>query len=398
MSLHPAVIPARLALGVLLAPGVLLAGACQGDAPAPAPRSVDARAPVTPSPAPEPPRAEAPPEPERRVTLVAVGDVLLGRYVDRDTYRPVVQSAGGPDPAGAAAFVEVAPILRRADLALANVESPVLAEPAAFSVHARLTFRADPRALPVLAEAGFDVLSFANNHALNFGARGLRETLAHVERAGLRPVGIGPDQARADAPVILEKNRVRVAVLGRTTWLNSNRPPTRDAAIAHVSNRALKSELRAAVRQARASTAFDFLVVFLHWGNEYAPAASSHQRRAARAMIDAGAHLVIGHHPHVVQEVELYGGGLIAYSLGNFVFDNGRIDQRRSVILEVTLDLRDGRPQVRAPVLHPVLIDRHTRAPRLARGREYRIWRRKLAAMSPDVTVAAEPPEPEPGQ
>lgn len=344
-----------------------------------------------------------------RITVMAVGDVLFGRYTDRETYLPVVVP-GRDDP-----FADVASILRRADVALANVESPVLNEPADFWVHGRLTFRAGPEALPALDAAGFDVLSFANNHALNFGAHGLRETLAHVDRTRLRAVGIGRDQAEADGPVLIESAGVRVAVLGRTTWLNARRLPSKDAAIAYVSDRDMEARVAADVRQVRASGVADVVIVYLHWGRERAPRPGNHQRWAAHAMIDAGADLVIGHHPHVVQAVERHGNGLIAYSLGNFLFDNGLMEQRRSVILEVTLEVADGQTRVHEAVLHPVLVDRIPRRlpghipgriakrvpvllpedrmwmPRLARGRDYRIWARMLAELAPGIAIAPEP-------
>jgi poly-gamma-glutamate synthesis protein (capsule biosynthesis protein) len=354
----------------------------------------------------------------RRITVMAVGDVLFGRYADRETYLPVAVP-GHDEP-----FEDVAPVLRRADIALANVESPVLDEPAKFWVHARMTFRAGPEALPVLDAAGFDVLSFANNHALNFGAHGLRETLAQVGRTRLRAVGIGLDQAQADGPVLIESGGVRVAVLGRTTWLNARRLPGKDAAISYVSDRDMEARVAADVRQVRASGVADVVIVYLHWGRERSPAPGNHQRWAARAMIDAGADLVIGHHPHVVQAVERHGKGLIAYSLGNFLFDNGYIEQRRSVILEVTLEVAEGQARVHEAVLHPVLMERVLRRgpgpapervsgqiagrargpvgkgvladrmwmPRLARGRDYRIWARLLAALAPGVAIAPEPP------
>lgn len=320
---------------------------------------------------------------------MAVGDVLFGRYADRKTYEPVVLPEHG-DP-----FVDVAPLLGRADVALANIESPVLPEPAVFGVNARLTFRAAPEDLRALDAAGFDVLSFANNHALNFGTHGLRETLAHVGRTRLRAVGIGLDQAQADAPVVIETGGVRVAVLGRTTWLNGRAQPGKNAAIAYVSDKEMQARVAADVRALRARDAAEVVIVFMHWGREQAPRAGNHQRWAARAMIDAGAHLVIGHHPHVVQEIERHGDGLIAYSLGNFLFDNGHINQRRTVILEAVLAVDDGLARVDDVVLHPVLMESATHMPRLARGRDYQVWARLLAALAPGIRVA---PAPDSGQ
>jgi poly-gamma-glutamate synthesis protein (capsule biosynthesis protein) len=335
-----------------------------------------------------PARAPSPTAPARRITIMAVGDVLFGRYLDRKTYSAVVRAEHG-DP-----FVEVAPILRRADLALANIESPVLHEPDEFGVNSRLTFRAEPADLTRLEAAGFDVVSFANNHALNFGDHGVRESLAHVSRTGLRPVGIGLDQAQADAPAVVEVGGVRVAVLGRTTWLNGRLVQRKNAAISFVSDQEMQQRLAADVRAVRASTAADVVIVFIHWGREGSSHAGNHQRWAAQAMIDAGAHLVIGHHPHVVQEIERYGDGLIAYSLGNFLFDNGHMNQRRSVILEAAIEVEGGVARVADVELHPVLMELATHMPRLARGRDHLIWARLLATLAPGIRVAADPGDP----
>jgi gamma-polyglutamate biosynthesis protein CapA len=394
---------------VALAVAVWLGCACQGEAGVPSRGEVDRGlahalssapaaspgpgtpllpAPVTtPAPAPALPPLAAP-APARRITVMAVGDVLFGRYLDRETYAPVVRAEHG-DP-----FVEVAPILRRAGLALANIESPVLHQPAAFGVNARLTFRAEPADLAKVEAAGFDIVSFANNHVLNFGEHGVRESLAHVAGTGLRAVGIGLAQAQADAPVVIEVGGVRVAVLGRTTWLNGRLLPSKSAAISYVSDQEMQARVAADVRAVRASTAADVVIVFIHWGREGAAHAGNHQRWAAQAMIDAGAHLVIGHHPHVVQEIERYGDGLIAYSLGNFLFDNGHINQRRAVILEAAIEVEGGIARVADVELHPVLMELATHMPRLARGRDHLIWARLLAVLAPGIRVAADPDEP----
>lgn len=390
--------PVRAAWAGALVVVAWLACACQGEpgsrSRAASGRSLAHALPAAPPDAPAPPAPDAPPAaaapaPAPRITIMAVGDVLFGRYADRETYERVVSTEHG-DP-----FVDVAPILRRADLALANVESPVLVEPEKFGVNARMTFRAEPEDLAWLDAAGFDVLSFANNHALNFGTRGLRETLLHVGRTRLRAVGIGLDQAQADAPVVIDVDGVRVAVLGRTTWLNGKPSPSKHASIAFVSDLEMKARLAADVRAVRERAVADVIVVFIHWGRELAPRAGNHQRWAAQAMIDAGAHLVIGHHPHVVQEVERHGDGLIAYSLGNFLFDNGQIAQRRSVILEVGLAREGERVRVDEVVLHPVLMERATQKPRLARGRDHRVWARLLAALAPGAVIAPDPDAPD---
>jgi poly-gamma-glutamate synthesis protein (capsule biosynthesis protein) len=303
-------------------------------------------------------------------------------------------------PADEQPFADLAPLFDRADIVIGNLESPVVAEPDEFHVTGRhvrpgarwsLTFRADPAELPLLAVAGFDVLSLANNHARDLGPRAVAASRRNVEAAGLLGIGAGRTDREARAPAVIEQSGVRVAIIARTVWLKGLAGETDDSAVALLSNRRLVATVTDEIRTVRADTGADFVVVSIHWGHEYELEPDDSQRRAAHAMIDAGADVVIGHHPHVVQTFERYRGGVIAYSLGNFLFDTGGREPRRSAVLELALDASGDEPRVAGARLHPVLIHPDSRAPRLARHGGYRAWARDLAERAPAFEIAAEP-------
>ena len=320
-----------------------------------------------------------------RITIVAVGDILFGRYLTDRSYARVVREVADP-------FGDVAPILRGADLAFANLENPVRTAPDDFYINWLLTFRSEPGDAAMLVDAGFDVLSIANNHMRDIGPSSPTMTRAHLDRAGLVAVGAGKDAAAAYQPALVVRNGVRVAFIARTVWLKGiSEPVNVDGAVAMTQNRDLPGDLVAEVERVRAELEPDFVVVSLHWGWEYEIHPDSSQRKAARMAIDAGADLVIGHHPHVVQDVEYYRGGVIAYSLGNFLFDAGGRGQRKSAILEVTLDGRGDERQVIAAMLHPILLDQATHTPRRARRGGYRAWGAELAELAPDIALAPRP-------
>lgn len=274
-------------------------------APVPAPPA----APAAPGPqaglplAPEPELAPAP----ARVTLVAVGDIMLSRTVGKT----IAAKGDVRYP-----FLRMRDWLRGADIAFANLETSIT--PGRAVEQGEMLFRADPRTVDGLVDAGFDVLSLANNHTPNFGQKGLRDTFRYLHDAGIAFAGAGEDAAAARAPTVLERGGRRFAFLAFND--TDVVPASYAAGPAHAGTAFMDVDVMAeAVRDAR--KAADVVIVSMHSGREYAYVPDASQVRFARAAIDAGADLVIGHHPHVVQTVERYKDKLIFYSLGNFVFD-----------------------------------------------------------------------------
>lgn len=217
-----------------------------------------------------------------------------------------------------------------ADVAVVNLEGPISSRGKIYgSIY---SFRADPRAVEGLLYAGIDVVSLANNHTGDYGPDALLDTLALLDRNGIGVVGGGVTETEAAKPYVVSINGLKIAFIGVTAlapgWL------TRAGSLPAVMSLD-EPALVNAIAQARVDGA-DMVAVLLHWGNEYETKHTKEQGVFARKLIDRGVTMVIGHHPHVVQEVEMYGGGVIAYSLGNFVFDqNFSADTAQGLLLEI---------------------------------------------------------------
>jgi poly-gamma-glutamate synthesis protein (capsule biosynthesis protein) len=254
------------------------------------------------------------------VTVAAVGDVQLGRGVGRRVAR---QGVDYP-------FARVQERIRGADVALLNLECALSAE--GQLIAKRYSFRADPEAAGGLARAGFDLAVLANNHSLDCGRGAFAETRVSLEKYGRRYVGAGENAREAEAPLFLTVNGLRLAVLARTEHGMDGLIYREDApTVARLDPETIVEEVRAARREA------EVVIVSLHWGVEYAHEPQEWQRQMAHALIDAGATLVVGHHPHTPQPVERYKTGLIAYSLGNLVFDPIGEGGRHGLLLTCTL-------------------------------------------------------------
>jgi len=332
-----------------------LATFCGGDAPPLATPTPSASATASASPSPTLPA---------QVTLVAAGDVMLGRSIGDG-----VRRFGPLYP-----FEHVGDVLRGADVAFVNLEAPLSdgGQPA----NKDFVFRGSPTAARGLADAGIDVVSLANNHALDYGLEGLADTRAALTAAGIAYAGAGDNETAARSPLILERNGLRLAFLA---YVNTPRDSvsgfdvsataaTADrAGVAWATAEAVAADVAAVARRA------DVVIVSLHSGPEYQEAPGDLQVALAHAAIDAGARLVLGHHPHVLQGLERYRGGLIIYSLGNFAFDFDEVDYGQpgvpsalSAILQVTLT-REGVVSCR---LLPVAVDPADGRPHPAVGQE----------------------------
>jgi len=249
-------------------------------------------------------RAQLRPLVVRPVVLAAGGDVNLGASIGDAI------AAGGPDVPWRA----VAPVLRAADLALVNLECAVSNRGTPVSGK-EYVFRGAPRALAGLARAGVDIASVANNHSLDYGTDAFLDTLAHARRAGIRTVGGGDDLTAARRPVIVVRGGLRIAVLA----YSDVRPLGFDAAEGKPGT--ARADLTwIAEDVARVRRRADTVVVYFHWGTELATTPDSRQRSFAEAAIGAGASVVLGAHPHVLQPLERRERRLVAWSLGNFVF------------------------------------------------------------------------------
>ena len=255
------------------------------------------------------------------VTLIFVGDIMLddgpGRLI-----------AAGGDPL--APFAE---ILATADYRIGNLECPI-AESGEAPANKIYAFRATPAATRVMA-GRFDAVSLANNHSSDQGRAAFLETIAHLDEAGIAHFGGGHNLEEAHRPLWIERNGLKIALLG----YNEFKPRAFEAGpdwpgIAWSEDDQVLSDIRAA-RTAGA----DLVIPFMHWGWELEPRANNRQRELAKKMIDAGATLVVGGHPHVTQDIEIHHGRPIIYSLGNFVFDGfSEPEAQRGWLLKLRVD------------------------------------------------------------
>ncbi len=236
--------------------------------------------------------------------IVVVGDMSFNCYYDRLLNRL------GPDYP----FRHVLPLWRDADLRLGNLESPPTSQPRA--TPSKFTLRGSPRSVESLAQAGFDCLCVANNHMMDFGAEGLGEACSRITKAGIPVVGAGRNEKEAYAPVILEVRGQKVGILAFCDVIQVS-PLYAQGNGAGVAGWEPNVNL-SRIRELRQHV--DWLIVHMHWGIELAQLPSPQQREWARALVSAGADLILGHHPHVLQPVEVIDGAVVAYSLGNFLF------------------------------------------------------------------------------
>jgi len=253
----------------------------------------------------------------------AAGDVMLDRDVKK----------AGLEKGWEWLFAEVAPMLRSMDLTFCNLECPIGSKGKFINM-----FQAPQEAIAGITYAGFDVVSLANNHILDYHHEGMQETMAILAANNIAGVGAGGNIEEARRPVIMEVNGIKIGFVAYTEmWFVHAREP--------ISWQATEAEL--GVVPARLDFVWeditalrdkvDIIVASFHWGREYEDEPTAEQKALARTAVDAGADLVLGHHPHVLQGIELYKQGVIAYSLGNFVFDQRLPGTQESMILEFTL-------------------------------------------------------------
>jgi poly-gamma-glutamate capsule biosynthesis protein CapA/YwtB (metallophosphatase superfamily) len=257
----------------------------------------------------------------RPLRLASVGDINLG-----DAPGAAIAANGPRYP-----WASVGKALRRADIAFGNLECAVSKRGEPFLK--QFTFRGTPAALRGLRRhSGIDVLNLANNHVGDFGPEATVDTVRAVERLGMEAVGAGPDLRRALAPQVVERLGLRVAFVGFSSIAPLEFAAADDTpGTAWASPEAVARAVRAARRRA------DVVVATFHWGIEKATLESAEQRVLAQAAASAGAQLVIGAHPHVLQPLRREGAAVVAYSLGNFVFGAASPGTAATGILEADL-------------------------------------------------------------
>jgi poly-gamma-glutamate synthesis protein (capsule biosynthesis protein) len=282
----------------------------------------------------------------KQTRILFGGDIMLSRFVGK-------LARERKDPAFP--LRDIAPLLASADIAFANLESP-------FSDRGGprdegMVFHAAPEMIAGLEIAGIDVVSTANNHARDCGAYGVEYTVDWLEKHGIASVGTGRSHEAAHAGSVIERGGMKFGFLGYTFDQSNGNHTDVDERVAVMDIDGMRADVASILKRA------DVAIVSMHAGTEYAPRPNTQQTAFARAAIDAGASIVVGHHPHVVQSWERYRSGAIFYSLGNLVFDQfQRAETQRGAIAEVVFG---GRALVRAGLIQVNIV---RTAPRVARA------------------------------
>ncbi|MFC1714262.1 CapA family protein [Candidatus Poribacteria bacterium] len=285
-------------------------------------------------------------KPSESFSLVAVGDIMLDRGVGQK-----IEKRGTGFP-----FGNVARLLQVADLAFGNLESPI-SSLGTLTKGKEVTFRAALDAVSGMRDAGIDVVSLANNHAMDYGPNALVETMDVLAHSGVVYVGAGANSAAARRPADLTIRGVKISLLAYTyKFYMVVEAQERQPGVAIASGEQIKADVHKAKEWA------DVVIVSFHWGWEYSDHPDKETRELAHLTVEAGADLVIGHHPHVIQGVEVYKGGLICYSLGNFIFDQSSIRTRRGLLFRCDI----GKSGVQKAEFLPVAIDAAEFRPGLA--------------------------------
>ncbi len=341
---------AALCVAVLCAGGIAIPGSLRVDTPAPSLAfAAEPTSTVEPTGTPTPTSTPTPtPTVVPAITVTAVGDLCFDSSVKR-----LVASRGPKAP-----FSSTKKVLAASDVTVGNLEC-ALSRAGSPVPGKTFTFRGSPAAIRGLKWAGFDLLALGNNHARDYGSAALRGTITHLDRNRIAHAGAGATSKSAFKATYIKRDGATIAFLSY-----SQIGPASFKAGKHRSGTAYTTNLATVTRAIkRANKKADYVIVSFHWGIERRHTPTATQVRFGRAAVRAGADLVLSHHPHVIQGVEFYKKGLIAYSLGNFVFSPGSAEGHDTMILSCTMG-RKGVSKVRA---RPAHIDPYGR-PVLAKG------------------------------
>lgn len=253
---------------------------------------------------------------EKNINLIFAGDTTLASH-----YQELV-----PDPSDTSyPLKNLQKIFKKADLVMVNCENPITtANKKRFK---RFNFRMPPSLIPVFTDNNIKIVSLGNNHVYDFKEAGLLDTLNYLDQAGIKHVGAGKNLADARKPEFFEIKGKKIAFLAYGNY--SPATPVKSG-VACKKKEAILEDVRLAKKNGA-----DVIIVSFHWGREYAKKPNAADKKLAHAVINAGANIIIGHHPHILQPIEYYHGGIIAYSLGNFIFGGNRKSYETAILRTV---------------------------------------------------------------
>jgi len=238
------------------------------------------------------------------VTLKAIGDIAFFRSI----------ALKARDYGDNFIFDKVRDYLNNDDLLFGNFEFPFSNDANPHFLHSYHGYRANLSVLPALSKVNFDILNLANNHIMDWGLEGMMTTKNALESLGIKTIGVGINLKEARKPVVIEKKGVKFGFLGYVKagdWTVTDTT----SGTAKIDINLIREDINYLKRKV------DHIIVSLHWGTEFSDYPYPGDVKMAHKIIDIGARIILGHHPHVLQGYEKYGNGLIFYSLGNFVYD-----------------------------------------------------------------------------
>jgi gamma-polyglutamate biosynthesis protein CapA len=235
---------------------------------------------------------------KQEIKLLFVGDVMMARYVEK-RIKNLNKEYIYP-------FEKILNYLKTFDYVIANLEGPISDK--GVKVGSKYSFRMKPEVAEALSKANINIVNLANNHIFDYGKVAFEDTLKNLEKNNIKYFG------NSYEPLIIEKEGAKIGFLGFSDFLKHLEVKENKIGIATINDNI--SEI---IKKAKEKV--DILIVSFHWGEEYKKIANERQRKIAKIAIDSGADLVIGHHPHIIQNIEKYKDKFIFYSLGNFIFD-----------------------------------------------------------------------------
>ncbi len=257
------------------------------------------------------------------ITVLLFGDVNLGRSLGQDLLKGTVDNP----------FKRMDSILLSADAVFVNLESPITDQKGETeNPKSNFVFCAPPIAATVLKKGGVSLVSTANNHAFDYSLKGLRETILDLEKEHIGHVGTSVDSVDRIPPVIVKRNGIAIGFLAYTQFVNAAGPWQGRIAVFD------SMQARRDIKRLKRKT--DFVIVSFHGGKEYTVGPDTRTKRQLESLVNAGADIVVGHHPHVPQGIEVFNDKLIFYSLGNFVFNQATPWAKRSFGVELKVSKR----------------------------------------------------------
>lgn len=263
------------------------------------------------------------------ITLGFVGDVMLDRGIER-----VIMKNGNGDFSFPFRLIENK--LKKYDILFGNLEGPISNK--GEDLGSIYSFRMDPKTAGALNKVGFDILSVANNHAGDWGKVAAADTYLRLSMSGIAYSGGGFTKEEAYTPNIMHSGDLKIAYISFSEFGKGYLEAVGDEpGIAIISETKLKESINTAKAEA------DIVIASFHYGDEYKPEPNSYQEKISKMAIDYGADLVIGHHPHIPEPVVKYKDGYIAYSLGNFIFDQNLKEDGSDVGMIFEAIIEDGK-------------------------------------------------------